>query len=162
MKPEVRANASSAWSTSWSGRAADPLAPERQIDHRVRPAADVDDRRREGLVHRDRGVAEAGDARPVAEGGGERRAEDKGDVLDRVVLVDVEVAVRLDVEIEQAVVGERPEQVVVETDPGGDVRRPLAVEPQLDRHPGLLRLASHGDAPCSRRLDGEVDPLAWS
>ena len=49
--------------------------------------------RGERLVHRHRRVAEPGDPGPVAERLGERRAEDQRDVLDRVVLVDVEVAV---------------------------------------------------------------------
>ena len=46
--------------------------------------------------------------------------EDERDVLDRVVLVDLEVAVGLDREVEQAVVGERAEEVVVEADAGVD------------------------------------------
>ena len=52
----------------------------------------------------------------VAERLGERGPEHERDVLDRVVLVDLEVAVGLDREVEQAVVGERAEQVVVEAD----------------------------------------------
>ena len=63
-----------------------------------------------------RGVAEAPDPGPVAEGLGERRAEDERHVLDGVVLVDLEVAGRLDGQIEQAVVGERRQEVVVEAD----------------------------------------------
>ena len=54
----------------------------------------------------------------VAERLGERGAEHERDVLDRVVLVDLEVAVGRDGQVEQAVVGERAEQVVVEADPG--------------------------------------------
>ena len=107
---------------------ADPGIAERQVDDRVGPAADVDDGRGDGLVHRHGRVAEAADARPVAERLGERRAQDERDVLDRVVLVDLEVAAGRHVEVEQAVVGERGEQVVVEADAGRD-RAPAPTRP---------------------------------
>jgi hypothetical protein len=35
-----------------------------------------------------------------------------------VVLIDLQVAVGMDGQVEQAVMGKRPEQVVVEADPG--------------------------------------------
>jgi hypothetical protein len=65
--PEVRANASRACSTSWSGR-----PPERQVDDRVRPAADVDDRVGQRFVHRRRRVTEPANAGSIAERFGER------------------------------------------------------------------------------------------
>ena len=107
VAPAVLANASIACSTSWSGSVPGALGAERQVDDGVRAPADVDDGRGERLVHRDGAVAEAADAGAVAERLGERRAEDERDVLDRVVLVDVEVAGGADLEVEQAVVGER-------------------------------------------------------
>ena len=103
-------------------------AAEREVDDRIGSAADVDHGGRDRLVHRHRALAEAGDPGPVAERLGERRAEDERDVLDRVVLVDLEVAVGVDGEVEQAVVGERAQQVVVEADPGVDAGVAGAVE----------------------------------
>ena len=47
--------------------------------------------------------------------------EHERDVLDGVVLVHLEVAGRPDLEVEQAVVGERAQEVVVEPDARGDV-----------------------------------------
>ena len=120
-------------------QAAGALAAERQVDDRVRPAADVDDGGRERLVHRHGALAEAGDPGPVAERLGERGAEDERDVLDRVVLVDLEVAVGVDRQVEQAVVGERAEQVVVEADAGVDAGVAGAVEPERDGDLGLVR-----------------------
>ena len=64
------------------------LALERQIDDRVRAAAHVHDRRRDRLVHRHGGVAEAGDPGAIAESLGQGGAEDQRHVLDGVVLVD--------------------------------------------------------------------------
>ena len=54
---------------------------------------------------------------PVAERLRECRAEDERDVFDRVVLVDLEVAGGPDLDVEQAVVRERREEVVVEPIP---------------------------------------------
>ncbi len=71
---------------------ADPLAAERQIDHRVRPATDVDDGPGQRLVHRDRRLAEPADPGTVAERLREGSPEHERHVLDGVVLVDIEVA----------------------------------------------------------------------
>ena len=66
-------------------------------------------------------------------------------VLDRVVGVDVQVALGLHGQVEQAVPAELGEHVVEEADPGGHVDRPGAVEVDLDEHRRLLRRAL--DAP---------------
>ena len=102
------------------------------------PAADVDDGRGERLVHRHRALPEPGDAGPVAERLGERGAEDERDVLDGVVLVDLEVAVGVDGEVEQAVVGERAEEVVEEPDARVDAGVARAVEAERDGDLGLV------------------------
>ena len=117
---------------------AGPLAAERQVDDGVRPPAHVDDGRRQRLVHRHGRIPEAFDPGPLAERLGDGRAEHQRDVLDGVVVVDVEVADRANGQVEQAVVGERAQQVIVEPDAGRDVGDPAAVEVELDRH---LRLA---------------------
>ena len=137
MTPAVRENDSSACSMSWSGRPPARSAAEWQVDHGIRTAADVDDRMGERLVHRDRALAEPGDPGSIAERLGERRAEDERDVLDRVVLVDLEVAVGADGEIEQAMVREGAEQVIVEPDARVDRPVALAIEPERDRDVGL-------------------------
>ncbi len=73
------------------------------------------------------------DAVPLAERLAECRAKDEGDVLDRVMFVDLQVTIGADREVEQAVVGHRTEEMVVEADPGVDRGRAAAVEPQRDR-----------------------------
>ena len=105
--------------------------------HEVRPAGEVDRGLHEHLVHRDRGVAVAGDAALVAQRLGERLAQRDRDVLDGVVGVDVQVAVGLHGEVDAAVLGQRGEHVVVEPDAGGDVDRAGAVEVDLDDELGL-------------------------
>ena len=134
------------------------------------PPADVDHRGRERFVHRHRRVAEAADPGPVAERLRERRAEHERDVLDRVVLVDIEVAGGPDLEVEQAVVGERREEVVVEADPGRDSRqaRPVEVERHVDL--GFAGAAADADSPCAAIGDVEgaergrhawISELSW-
>ena len=63
---------------------------ERQLG--VRPAAEIDRRAGERVVHRHGRVAVAGDAAPVAERRVERLAERERRVLDRVVVAGLEVA----------------------------------------------------------------------
>ena len=72
-----------------------PTHPRRhlEIDDRVRPAAEVDGRDGQRLVHRHDEVAGAVDAASVAERLGHRLAERDAEVLDGVMLVDVEIAV---------------------------------------------------------------------
>ena len=136
VAPAVRANDSRACSIELGRQRSDALAAERQVDDGVRPPREVQGSR-ERLVHRHRCVAEPPDAGPVAERLGEGRAQHERDVLDRVVLVHVEVAGRLDLEVEQGVMGERSEQVVVEADARADGRFAPAVEVEGDRDVGL-------------------------
>ena len=67
-----------------------------EIDDGVRPAAEIDRRDGERLVHRHDEVAGAVDALAVAERLRHRLAERDAEILDRVVLVDVEIARRVD------------------------------------------------------------------
>ena len=94
----------------------------------------VDRARRQRLVHRHGRVAVARDAAAVAERLVERLAEHDADVLGGVVRAGLEVAGRLDVEVEARVAREQVEHVVEEPDAGrgralaGAVQR----EPQAD------------------------------
>ena len=72
-------------------------------------------------------------------------AERGKDVLDRVVLVDVEIAAGDAVEVESGVEGKQREQVVEEADPGRDVRPTAAVERQRDPE---RRLGARADQRC--------------
>ena len=135
---------------------ADALAAERQVDHRVRPATDIDDGRGDRLVHRARRRRRTGGCPARSPSASrERRPEDERDVLDGVVLVDLEVAVRLDREVEEAVVRERAQEVVVEADPGVDGRVAGAVEPEGDGDVGLAGGPGDRHAAALARADGE-------
>ena len=137
-------------------QAADPFAAERQVDDRVRPAAEVQHGADERLVHRHRALPKPGDPRAIAERLGERRSDDERDVLDGVVLVDLQVAIGGHGEVEQAVMGHRPEQVVEEPDPGVDRGGAGAVDPEGDRDRRLLRRAADRHAATVARPDLQI------
>ena len=69
-----------------------------------------------------------------------RLAEHDADVLDRVVLIDVEVAGRVQRQVEAAVPREQLEHVIEEADAGADVVAALAVDDQPSADLRLGRL----------------------
>ena len=70
----------------------------------------------------------------------ERLAERDADVLDGVVLIDVEVAVGLQLQVEGAVPREQLQHVVEEPDAGLHLVAALALDAQRDVDPGLARV----------------------
>jgi hypothetical protein len=94
----------------------DPVA--RQLDpvHQVGPIREVEVDGDARVGHRNPGRAEAAQTRAVADRLAQRLAQDNADVLDRVVLVDLEVALGAHAQVEQSVARERVQQVVEEGD----------------------------------------------
>jgi plasmid stabilization system protein ParE len=81
-------------------------------------------------------------------------ADGDGDVLDRVVIVDVQVAATLHVEVEEAVAREQFEHVIEERHARADPRVAAPVERERDAHVRLLRLPPHGGRARARRAGG--------
>jgi len=86
---------------------ADQRARERHVELEARPARKVDHDARQRFVERNVRVAVAADADLVAERGFQRLPERDADVLDRVMRVDVQVALRAHGEVESCC-GGRP------------------------------------------------------
>ncbi len=123
----------------------DLVAREAHLPDQVGPVAQVDRGARQRFVHRNIGVAEADDAGIAAHGFLERLAQHDADVFHRVVLVDVEVALGLDVNVHGGVLGEALEHVVEEPDARGNRRfsRAIDVHGDLDlRSPWSRRTTS--------------------
>ena len=114
---------------------------ERGREHQVVAPAQVDGAGHERLFHRQREVAVAADARLVAQRLLDGLADADADVLDRVVLVDLQVARGAHRQVDGRVPGQQREHVVEEADAGGDLRGAGAVEVQLDLDLGFGRLA---------------------
>ena len=98
----------------------------------MRPAAQVDRRDGQRLVHRHHEVAGAIDAALVADGRQHRFAERDAGVFDGVMLIDVEIAGGLDLEIEAAVPRHQVQHVIEKADAGAVLVLALAVERQRD------------------------------
>ena len=86
-------------------------------------------------------MAVAADAGPVAQGLAHGLAQADAHVLDRVVLIDVQVAAGLDRQIEGRVLGQQREHVVEEAHAGGDLAPAAAVEVRVPGDFGFRRLA---------------------
>ena len=96
----------------------------------MRPAAEIDRRDRQRLVHRHHEIAGAIDAALVADRREHRFAERDADVFDGVMLIDVEIAGGLHLQIEPAVARDQIEHVIEKADAGLVLEAALAVERQ--------------------------------
>ena len=114
--------------TSSDLQVADHARPDAGVDDGVRPAAEVDGRHRQRLVHRHHEIARAVDAAARAERCRHRFAERQARVLHGVVLVDVEVAVGRQAEIEPAVPRHQLQHVIEEADARPHVVAPASLE----------------------------------
>ncbi len=122
----------------------------------------------QGLFHRQGEVAIAADARLVAQGLFHGTAQTDADVFDRVVLIDLQIAGRLDRQIPGGVLPQQGEHVVEEPDARVDLRLARAVERHLELHVGLGRFAldvgsSRHDFPIlsSGRPHGSLAIIPW-
>ena len=88
-------------------------------------------------------MAEANDAGIPTDGFLEGLAEHNSHIFHGVVLVDVKIALRFDVDIHGGVLGEAFEHVVEEADTGGNRRLSRAIDVQDDLDLGLLGRADN-------------------
>ncbi|CDX17810.1 hypothetical protein MPLA_1170034 [Mesorhizobium sp. ORS 3359] len=115
---------------------------EADVPDQEGPAGNIDRRAGQRLVHGkvDRGVAH--DAAPLAQSLAQRLADGDAGVLDRVVVVDMQVALSLDRHVDQRMSRQLVEHMVEETDAGRNVGLALAVDMDRDRNLGFLGLAA--------------------
>ena len=100
----------------------------RSLPDQIGPARNVERDAGQRLVHRRQRVAVAADAALVAQRLGHRLADRDAGILGGVVLVDMEIADRLHVEVDQRVARQLFEHVIEEADAGRDVIDAGAVE----------------------------------
>ena len=118
---------------SWLSKAPIMPALERHVHDQAGPPGKIDHHARQRLVQRHVGVAVAADALLVADRLQHRLAERDADVFDRVVAVDVQVALGLDVQVDQAMAGDLVEHVVEKADAGRELRLAAAVQVRRGR-----------------------------
>ena len=90
-----------------------------------------------------------------------RLAEADADVFDRVVLIDVQVALGADREVDHRVLRQQREHVVEEADAGGDVGLAGAVEIERERDLRLGGLAVDGGGAGHGFDCGLLDTGCW-
>ena len=100
-------------------------------------AAEVEGHRAETVVHR-QAIAVALDASLVTQGREDAFAKGNGGVLDGMVLVNLQIAFRVDGEVHHAMFADLLKHVVKETQTGGDVATASAIKVDLDMDVGLL------------------------
>ena len=71
----------------------------------------------------------------------DRLAQGDADILDRVMGVDVQIALGFDVQIDQAVAGDLVEHVVEEGQPGGELGVARAIQIDARPNPGFQSVA---------------------
>ena len=125
-------------------QATDFAAEEAQVEHGVRPPAQVDRGAGKRFIEGHVGGAGADEPGLIAGSLGEGLAEADADVFDGVVVVDPEVAGAADFEVEHAVFGDVAEHVVEEADPGLGDELPGTIEVQLGINAGLGGAARNG------------------
>lgn len=120
---------------------ADALGADLATDGTVWSTAEIDRRSGESFVHWHQKIAGAEDAAFVADGFRDGLAQRDAGVFDRVMLIDVEVALRFDCKIERAVTGDKIEHVIEKSDSGRYARFAASVDIQAQCDFCLVRLA---------------------
>ena len=101
------------------------------------PAGEVDDDARQRFIERHITVAIAGEPLLVAPGLGQRLAKGDADILDRMMGVDMQIALDIDIKVDQAVTGNLIQHVIEERYASGKLALAGAIE--VETH-GDLRL----------------------
>lgn len=111
---------------------ADRAAREGHLEHEAGAAGQIDDYAGERLVEWDVSMTVAPHALLIADSLRQRLTKGDANVLDGVVGIDVQIALRLDLEVDHAVAGDLVEHVIEEADAGRQLGRAAAVEIDLD------------------------------
>jgi hypothetical protein len=98
------------------------------------PAGEIDGHVGEGFFHRKHEKAVTPDAAFVADGLRDRFTQADADVFHRVVIIDVQIALGVHGEIEEAMPADVVEHVIKETDARGHIHftRAIQIDRQLD------------------------------
>ena len=79
---------------------------------------------------------------------GQRLAEHDADILDRVMRIDMQIALGLHIEVEQPMPGEGRQHMVEKSDPGVDRGFTRPIEVEVDENVGLGGFAAEVGSAC--------------
>ena len=111
---------------------ADPVRMEAGAEDEKGPARNVDGDTGQGLIHGQMYIRIAGDALHIANGLTESLTKRDADIFHRVVVINMQVALRFDRQINERVAGNLVEHMVKKAHPRRDVALACAVEIDLD------------------------------
>ena len=114
---------------------------ELDLPYQVGPVRGIERDAAQRLVHRDRRFAKAPNALAIAERLGDGLAERDPRILGRVVIVDVQVALRRQRDVDKRMARKLLDHVIEKADAGRDLVASGAVEVDARRNAGLLGLA---------------------
>src|SRR5262245_33766976 len=131
----------------------DLVPGETNLEHQDRSSRYVDDHARQGLIHGHVHAGVTGNSLHVAKRLLHRLSERDADVLGRVVLVDMQVAVGFDLDADARMAGKQVEHMVEETDARRSVGYAGAIEVHAHLDVRFFRLA------LDRRLAHQNPPV---
>ncbi|CDN44800.1 hypothetical protein BN871_FO_00040 [Paenibacillus sp. P22] len=109
----------------------------------MRPVAEIDDDLGKSFVHRDEHACVTLDSPLVAKRLPQRLSEADADILHRVMVVDIDVAARFDLQIELPVLREQIQHMVQERNIRLDLRTAASIHAERELDVGFVRLARH-------------------
>src|SRR6516165_8761129 len=145
-------------------KVSNPFLRHRYFVRQVRAAADIHHRRAQGFVQRHRGLTKAADSRAIAQRLLKGAAQHNAHVFDRMMLVDVQVAVGFNLEVEEPMASEAFEHVVEKRNPGRDLAVAGAVDFERNLNLRLAGLAFYFRRPpwsVRSDYDGRDSAPAW-
>src|SRR5690242_2643578 len=113
----------------------------------MRASAEIDRSGRQRFIHGHQEVAGPQDAALGAQGLRDRFAECNAQVFDSVVLVDIEIAFRRDLQIHRSVARHQIQHVIEEPNAARYICAALSIEIQANLHVRLFGHAMHAGAP---------------
>jgi hypothetical protein len=132
----------------------DLWALKMDVPNQIRPVGQVNRGARKGLVHRDIGVAKATDACKVAQSAFEGLAHHDASVFNRVVHIDMQIALGLNCQINQRMLGKAFQHMVKKANAGRNFGNACPIQIHGDRDLCLFRIALKGG-----RSHDEIFPL---
>ncbi len=125
---------------------ADFLRGHLDIPNQIGPPGYVQSCTNQRVIHRQQAIAVAADALLVAHGLRQRLTERDAGVLNRVVIVDMQIALRAGFHVNQRVAGQLVEHMIKEADAGLIVVRTGSIKVDLNDDVGFCRFARDGCA----------------
>lgn len=116
---------------------------ELHVPDQERAAGNIDGSLRHRLVHGkvERGITR--DALAVAQGFGNRLADGNAGIFHRVVIVDMKVALHVDLHVDQRMTAQLVQHMIEKADACRNFRRTRSIDIHADRDGGLVGLAGN-------------------